>query len=174
MERQLLLNGVHVLRKEGKSIRAIASELGVHPSRVQRALKSLDQALAEEHFPTSGTSSSLSRPEASVFVGRQGEMGVLTTALANALSGHGQLVMLAGEPGIGKTRTAQEIGAHAEARGVRVLWGRCYEGEGAPPYWPWVQVIRSYVTEARPALFGPPRFLPWDPAAGECGLAAVC
>ncbi len=58
--------------------------------------------------------------------------------------------MLAGEPGIGKTRTAQELAAHAETQGTRVLWGRCHEGRGAPPYWPWVQVIRSYVTEARP------------------------
>ena len=72
-------------------------------------------------------------------------MAELTAALEDALAGHGRLVMLAGEPGIGKTRIAQELAAVAEQRGANVLWGRCYEGEGAPPYWPWVQSMRSYV-----------------------------
>ena len=52
-----------------------------------------------------------------------------------------------GEPGIGKTRTAQELAAYGESRGVKVLWGRCYEGEGAPPYWSWIQLIRSYIRQ---------------------------
>ena len=80
-----------------------------------------------------------------VFVGRQREMGELQAALEVALSGQGRLVMLAGEPGIGKTRTAQELIAYATVRGAQVLWGRCHAAEGAPPYWPWVQVIRSYI-----------------------------
>ena len=79
------------------------------------------------------------------FVGRQREMGELTAALEGARSGHGQMVMLAGEPGIGKTRTAQELAGYAERLGVQVLWGRCYEEPGMPPYWPWAQPIRSYV-----------------------------
>ena len=53
--------------------------------------------------------------------------------------------MLVGEPGIGKTRTAQELAGYAETLGVQVLWGRCYEEPGTPPYWLWVQAIRSYV-----------------------------
>jgi len=56
--------------------------------------------------------------------------------MGEALSGHGRLVMLAGQPGIGKTRTAQELAATAEQRGARTMWGWCYEEEGAPPYWP--------------------------------------
>jgi len=58
--------------------------------------------------------------------------------------------MLAGEPGIGKTRTAQELASYAETRGTQVFWGRCYEEEGAPPYWPWVQTIRSYIQQPTP------------------------
>jgi predicted ATPase len=81
------------------------------------------------------------------FVGRQREMDELKAALEEALSGHGQLVMLVGEPGIGKTRTAQELAARAETRGAQVLWGWCYEEEGAPPYWPWLQPIRAYVQQ---------------------------
>ena len=75
-------------------------------------------------------------------------MAVLTSVLDDALSGQGRLVMLAGEPGIGKTRTAQELASLAEAKGAQVLWGRCYEEEGTPPYWAWVQAIRSYVQGA--------------------------
>jgi hypothetical protein len=81
----------------------------------------------------------------STFVGRQREMDELQSALDDARSGQGRLVMLAGEPGIGKTRTARELASYAETRGIQVLWGWCYEEAGAPPYWPWVQPLRSYI-----------------------------
>ena len=55
--------------------------------------------------------------------------------------------MLAGEPGIGKTRVAREFALHAGQRGALVFWGRCYESAGAPPYWPWVQIVRTYVRD---------------------------
>jgi len=66
------------------------------------------------------------------FVGRQREMAELNVALDEAIFGRGRLVMLAGEPGIGKTRTAQELADIAEERGARVLWGRCLEQHGSP------------------------------------------
>ena len=69
-----------------------------------------------------------------VFVGRQREMGELKAALEDALSGRGRLVTLVGEPGIGKTRTAQELVTYAGLRSAQVLWGRCHESRGAPPY----------------------------------------
>ena len=80
-----------------------------------------------------------------IFVGRQREMAELRAALDDAMAGRGRMVMLAGEPGIGKTRTAQELASHAESLGAQVLWGWCYEQPGAPPYWPWVQPLRSYI-----------------------------
>ena len=83
------------------------------------------------------------RQKSDVFVGREREMAELRSTLGNAIAGHGRLVMLAGEPGIGKTRTAQELASYAQQKGATVLWGRCYEREGAPPYWPWVQPIQS-------------------------------
>ncbi len=85
-----------------------------------------------------------------VFVGREREMAELTAALEDALAGHGRLVMLVGEPGIGKTRTAEELAAVARGRGAEVLWGRCPEERGAAPYWPWVQVIRAHVEPTAP------------------------
>ncbi len=65
------------------------------------------------------------------FVGRQREMGELVSALDDAFAGKGRLVMLVGEPGIGKTRTAQEFSIVAEQRGAQVFWGRsgrCHRG----------------------------------------------
>src|SRR5436305_13748508 len=59
-------------------------------------------------------------------------------------------MMLVGEPGIGKTRTAQELGTYARVRGARVLVGRSYEAEGAPAYWPWLQMARAYIQDADP------------------------
>ena len=79
------------------------------------------------------------------FVGRRSELSRMRSHLNSAIEGSGRIVMVAGEPGIGKTRTAAELEAYAEERGCHVLWGRCYEEAGAPPYWTWVQPIRSYV-----------------------------
>jgi DNA-binding NarL/FixJ family response regulator len=94
-----------------------------------------------------------------VFVGRERELAVLGAALEQTLGGQGQIVVLAGEPGIGKTRTAQVLARYAEQRDVRVLWGRCYEEPGAPPYWPWLQVIRALAEtqddERLRAILGP-------------------
>jgi predicted ATPase len=71
-------------------------------------------------------------------------MAELAAALDDALAGRGRMVMLVGEPGIGKTRTAEELAAVAAAKGAEVLWGRCPEDAGAPPFWPWAQVIRAH------------------------------
>ena len=57
------------------------------------------------------------------FVGRQAEMAQLEDDLTAAESGHGRFITLSGEPGIGKTRTAQELAHRAQERGVQVLWG---------------------------------------------------
>src|SRR5262249_55174534 len=78
-----------------------------------------------------------------LFVGREAELGRLVRALDRAIAHDGRLVLLVGEPGIGKTRVARELAIRAGALGVAVRWGRCQETEGAPPYWPWVQVLRS-------------------------------
>ncbi|MFQ6028718.1 MAG: AAA family ATPase, partial [Dehalococcoidia bacterium] len=95
-------------------------------------------------------SSSQVIPVSSGFVGRQRELGELRAALEESLIGHGQLVMLVGEPGIGKTRTAQELADYALNQGSQVLWGRCHDQPGMLPFWPWVQAIRSYVRHQQP------------------------
>jgi len=84
----------------------------------------------------------------SPFVGRRRELEELLTAFEGALAGRASVMMVVGEPGIGKTRTAEELVAVATKRGARAAWGRCWEGEGAPAYWPWIQVIRSLLDSA--------------------------
>ena len=55
----------------------------------------------------------------------------------------------AGEPGIGKTELARAFAQAARNDGALVLWGSAWEDGGAPPYWPWVQVLRSYGLASR-------------------------
>jgi len=86
-----------------------------------------------------------------VFVGREREVGELCAAVEAAENGRGSLFLLCGEPGIGKTRLADRVADLAAGRGVLVLWGRAFEGEGAPAFWPWVQVIRGLVDAATPS-----------------------
>ncbi len=79
------------------------------------------------------------------FVGRERELAELVTACESGADSDTHLFLIHGEPGIGKTRLADELASHAKARGRQVLWGRCWEGGGAPAYWPWIQVIRTHL-----------------------------
>ncbi|HXM56392.1 MAG TPA: AAA family ATPase, partial [Candidatus Dormibacteraeota bacterium] len=101
------------------------------------------------------------------FVGREDELAALTADLETALGGSGGVVLLGGEPGIGKTRLVEELAARAAARGALALWGRCWEGEGAPAFWPWVQVVRAYVQASDAAA------LREDMAAGAADIAQL-
>src|SRR5213594_2127418 len=83
-----------------------------------------------------------------VFVGRHHELVELRAGLADTVGGRGRSFLVVGEAGFGKTRLVEELAREAAERGHLVLWGRCWEGEGAPPYWPWVQVIRAYLRMA--------------------------
>ena len=73
-------------------------------------------------------------------VGRGRELAMLRSWLA---ADAGRLVLCGGEPGIGKTRLAQELAGHALARSREVVWGHCVETSGAPAFWPWRQVLRA-------------------------------
>ena len=87
------------------------------------------------------------RAAAELFVGRERELAQLDAALRDAIGGRGRLCLIAGEPGIGKTRLAECVAASAAGHGANAVWGRCWEGEGAPAFWPWVQVFRTYARE---------------------------
>src|SRR5262245_34723643 len=77
------------------------------------------------------------------FIGRDAEMADILAAIDDVLAGRGQVVLVYGEPGIGKTTLARRVAAHARERGLDVSWCRCRDGEPAPPYWPWIELLRD-------------------------------
>ena len=105
-----------------------------------------------EKYPQTGLASGVAADAITVlpdvdptFVGRARELGKFHELLDAAVSGRRQVLLLSGEPGIGKTRCADVFARIAEDCGALALWGRCHEEPGAPPYWPWVQVLREYI-----------------------------
>ena len=90
---------------------------------------------------------SWTEPEAPPFVGRWRELTLLSNKLKAAFDGHGSAVLIAGEPGIGKTHLAEQLTELAIETGGEIHWGRCYDGTGAPAFWPWIQVLRSIVNQ---------------------------
>lgn len=80
------------------------------------------------------------------FVGRQAPLERLDHAFQEARSGRGRIALLVGEPGIGKTRTVERYLEQVAGRAGPYV-GTCFEGEGAPPYWPFVQILRALIDE---------------------------
>ncbi|HEY2832278.1 MAG TPA: AAA family ATPase [Sporichthyaceae bacterium] len=79
------------------------------------------------------------------FVGRQDALARLVGRLAETAAGHGGLMFVAGEPGIGKTRLTEELAEAAAADGFSVLWGHCLDGDWAPPYAPFAEAVEAMV-----------------------------
>ena len=87
------------------------------------------------------------------YVGRDAELAEVRRLLEQAVKGRGGLVLVGGEPGIGKTRMADEILAEARRLGCLALTGHCYETEGTPPFIPFVEMVeRSARLVPRPAM----------------------
>ena len=149
--------------------RVLADELGIEPSPELRRLEEAvllqkpelewvppvvtvdrvdEAAAASAQLPPSAAAATA---DGEPFVGRTAELATLDQSLARMLAGRGQLALVVGEPGIGKSRLVREFTRRAEERNVLVLWGRCHDGDGPPPYWPWVQVLRAYVARGDPA-----------------------
>ncbi|WP_460966263.1 BTAD domain-containing putative transcriptional regulator [Pedococcus soli] len=76
-------------------------------------------------------------------VGRDEQLTATLEQLDRAEAGSAVFVALVGEPGIGKSRLAAELASRAGGRGAAVLLGRCSQDDGAPPLWPWQQVLRG-------------------------------
>jgi len=76
-----------------------------------------------------------------VLIGRAREISALEQLVESAALGRGGLGIISGEPGIGKTRLADEIARRATERAFSVSWGRAWETGGAPAYWPWIELL---------------------------------
>jgi class 3 adenylate cyclase len=80
------------------------------------------------------------------FTGRQAEYETMLGKLRGATNSRGSVVLLAGEPGIGKTRLTEEFIDHASASAT-IVRGNCYEGDVSPPFGPWVEALRLLVEQ---------------------------
>lgn len=76
-------------------------------------------------------------------IGRDHPAGLLRAELDRAATSHGGLVLVTGEPGIGKTTLVTSAAREARQRGALVLGAACWDSDSAPGYWPWVQVLRG-------------------------------
>jgi DNA-binding SARP family transcriptional activator len=142
-------------------------ELGIQPSPATRLV--YRELLEDDGIETLAAASP---PQAATYplIGRQTEFALLSRAWQNAVAGHGQLVLLRGEAGIGKTRLAEELVDWCGTRAVRTAATRCYAGEGRLAYAPiaaWLQtealrapllalepVWASEIARLRPELLG--------------------
>lgn len=125
-------------------------ELGVEPGPALRRLEHLVLQQSPELDDAVGhvadAMAALRRPSPSApsgFVGRTEAMTVLDEALRRVGEGAGQLVVVEGPAGMGKTAVIEQFGRQSAARGVEACVGRAWEESGGPPFWPWVEVLRA-------------------------------
>jgi DNA-binding SARP family transcriptional activator/tetratricopeptide (TPR) repeat protein len=137
---------------------ALVEQLGIEPGRELRELEQRILRQDEALVPATDSArisappreSKAPQPLAGTFVGREYERATLLAALDGALAGGGRVVLLSGEPGIGKTRLLEQFSNDCRDRGVQVAVGRCWEAGGAPAYWPWLQALRACMRDPPP------------------------
>ena len=78
------------------------------------------------------------------FVGRADEISALADGLARSAQGESRILLIGGEPGIGKTSLVREFQARSSSDDDALfVWGRCWAGDGVPAFWPWAQLLRG-------------------------------
>ena len=161
--RQRVVSKPELLQRVWPEVAVADDSLSVAILRVRRALRDTG---AEQRFihtlrgrgfrfvaPVQERSAEATRESAEAslergdFVGRAEVLAGLGEALEEVSRGRGRIVLLTGEPGIGKTRTAEELvrGASTAGNPPLVLTGWCASQPGAEPYWPWLRILRGLV-----------------------------
>jgi tetratricopeptide (TPR) repeat protein len=144
------------LRQYQVCVAALERELHTEPESATRALyeeilRRPRSAIDDGVTPTPAPRLIVAAPETPL-VGRDAELATLQESLDRSLAGDGQLVVLLGEAGIGKSRLAAEIMTIAVSRGCEVMLGRCYETEQALPFAPWIDALRNVAIAHNDAL----------------------
>jgi tetratricopeptide (TPR) repeat protein/transcriptional regulator with XRE-family HTH domain len=136
------------------TVRLLAEALDLSPDQwvsFERAaaVTATDAALSGPPLPIGGF---LGAVPVGPIIARQNEVRRLLAVLDEVTGGAGRLVMLAGEPGVGKTRLAQEVAVVAQAQGYLVASGRCYEPEQAVPYYPFLGALTAVYDGTSPSI----------------------
>jgi DNA-binding winged helix-turn-helix (wHTH) protein len=178
---------IHLVRNRHRAVdrdellRVLWPDVRVTPASVSRALKSARRALGDDghrqflirtvagghvrfvaEVATAAGGSPPAGREASSYVGRADMLVRLRERLAAACAGRGGVVLLVGEPGIGKTRTATELLAWAAGEGSATLVVHAQGGEGTPPFLPWRTVLARLLPDEPADATEPPAHAPGD------------
>jgi DNA-binding SARP family transcriptional activator len=140
------------LRTYQRARTALIEELGIEPGpelqQLERAV--LDQ-VAELQLPASGPASAVvARPRVdrsssasrTALVGRDKELSAIDDALTSLSEGHGLVVVVSGEPGVGKSALLSELVGRATVRGFASGMAQSPESAAAAPMWPWAEALR--------------------------------
>ncbi len=141
-----------------QAIRSARQALG-DDGKSQRLIKTVrDRGYRLCNVEPEGPAASVTRPEyaqsaekigaVAAMVGRSRELALLCRAADESMEDSGRVVLIAGEPGIGKTRLAEAVAEYSREKGVRVYVGRCLESEGAPAFWPWAELARTHIAQS--------------------------
>lgn len=146
------------LRQYKTCVDALDSNLSIPPD--PQTIRLYEQILQGELVARSEHSSEMSIPglaplisldteleKGSTFVGRQNELDSILHRLQKAREGMGDVILLAGDTGVGKTRLAYEVLQKGIMSGMKVLVGTCYEHEGQLPYQPFIEAFNRYLSE---------------------------
>ena len=129
---------------------AVAKMLEKNPAQryqsfaeVRRDLRRVSADLAMPAIVSAVVVDHVAPHDSAPLIGRDAERAQLLQMIHQAIAGHGTLVVLPGEAGIGKTRLAEEALERARRGGCQTLVGRCYDRDGTPPLIPYIEVLES-------------------------------
>ena len=158
-----LMTGLYLAGRQADALRAyqraratFAEELGIEPGPTLRELEgrilrqSPDLGAPSPAPPIVVTVPASPSPGEETIVGRTAELARVDAALAEGRAGRGRVVIVHGEPGIGKSHLARELGRRAAHAGSIVGHGSCAEGAATPAYWPWTQALRRLLERFPP------------------------
>ncbi len=139
----LVVMARRMLAKDAAQRYASIAEMRADLQRLAASSQTADAAISAEKRPVDGI-----RP-----IGRDADLKQLTRQLEEALAGRGSLILIGGEPGIGKTYLASALLDAARSRGAFAVTGHCYEMEGSPPYLPFIEMLEHSARSVPPETF---------------------